>query len=384
MAVRKIRNSWWIDFRHHYVRYRKKSPDNSKAGAEAYEALLRQKLARGENIGRQDVSQEEREQKFKLFAWKWFEIYVKTNNKASGIRHKLYTLRSSLVPFFGEIALNKITTFHIERFKAKKINDGLTNKTINNHLIVLSSCLHTAQDWACIESLPKIKKLKVPPSDTNFLTQEESEKLLTHSKGIWKEIIFTALKTGMRRGELQALAWSDINWSNKTLTVRHSWCVVKKGLNTPKSNKTRHIPLMSELYKLLSEKKVSTGFVFPDENGKIFNDKKLNNEIRKACIRADIRKISCHTLRHTFASHLVMKGAPLLAIQELLGHSDIQTTMRYAHLTESSLKSATDLLEPSCESSEICGHHMGNAEKQLVRIGKIKQEDPFRSPYFKP
>ena len=177
-----------------------------------------------------------------------------------------------------------------------------------------------------------------------------------------------ALKTGLRRGELQGLTWPDINLNNRTLTVRHSWCDNIKVLNTPKSNKMRHIPLTNELYEVLLQNKSSSGFVFPGEDGRRFAGKRLNQEIRKACTKAGVRQISCHTLRHTFASHLVMKGAPVKAIQELLGHADIQTTMRYAHLSPSSLKTAIDLLEPSSRPPENVGQYMVNGEQQPVMV----------------
>ena len=370
MAIRKINKWWWIDFSHNHIRYRKPSPDNSRDGAEAYEALLRQKLARGETLDRQDTKQEECEQKFKEFAWKWVETYVKTNNKPSEIGRKRHTLRAHLIPYFGEIRLDKITTFRIEQYKAKKIKAGLANQTINNHLTVLSSCLHAAEDWVNLEKLPKIKRLKVPPSQFDFLSPEELKRLLAHTNGMWRELILMASKTGLRRGELRGLAWSDINWDNKTLTVRQSWCEVKKGLVTPKSNKERHIPLTNELYEMLLQKKVSFGFVFSGQGGQRLNHGRLKRELEKACTRAGIRKITCHALRHTFASHLVMNGAPLKAVQDLMGHADIKTTMRYAHLTSSSLNAAIDLLEPTYRPSEKFGHYMVNAEQELVSVGQ--------------
>lgn len=368
MAVRKINNSWWVDFRHNYIRHRKRSPDNSKAGAEAYEAVLRQKLARGETLNREDSDQQEREQKFEAFAWKWFETYVRTNNKASEINHKKCALRAHLVPFFGAIPLNKIQTLHIEEYKAKKTKEGLANKTVNNHLATLSSCLHTAQDWVNLKNLPKIKKLKLPPDNFDFLSLEESEQLLAHAHGMGREIILMALKTGLRRGELQGLTWPDINLNNKTLTVRHSWCDIKKGLVAPKSNKTRHIPLVYELREALLQKKLSSGYVFPDENGQRIDGRLINQELRNACSKAGLRKITCHNLRHTFASHLVMKGAPLKAVQELMGHADIKTTMRYAHLTPSTLNAAIELLEPSARPPENFGQYMVNREQQPVMV----------------
>jgi len=348
MAVRKIKNSWWVDFQFNFERIRKRSPANYKAGAEAYESVLRQKLARGEllELAKPDKNQQEREQKFKEFAWKWFETYVKTNNKHSEISRKKYTLRTKLIPFFGETPIDKIDTLQVEQYKSKKTGEGLTNKTVNNHLTVLSSCLRTAQEWFELKKIPKMKNLKMPLLKIDFLSRDECELLLANTKGVWREIIFTALKTGLRRGELKGLNWSDINWNNKTLTVRHSWCDYKKGLDTPKSNRERHIPLTDELYEMLVRRRQATGFVFVDERNQRFAGKRLNQEISDACKIAGIREVTCHTLRHTFASHLTMAGASMKAIQELMGHAHIQTTMRYAHLGSSSLRETVNLLEP--------------------------------------
>lgn len=370
MAVRKIKNSWWVDFRHDYIRYRKKSPENSRAGTQAYEAALRQKLARGEPLAlaEPDHKQKEREQKFKDFAWQWFETHVKTNNKHSEIHNKKYNLQANLIPFFGETPIAKIETLQVERYKSKKISEGLANKTINNHLIILGKCLRDAQEWLDLPKIPKIKKLKIPPLKINFLSHEECDLLLAHSSGLWREIILTALKTGLRRGELQALDWSDINWSNRTLTVRHAWCESKGALDTPKNNRERHVPLVDELYEMLARRKQTTGFVFADAKNRRFDSKELNRELGNACRGAGIREITCHVLRHTFASHLVMAGASLKEIQELLGHASIQMTLRYAHLAPSSLWKAIRLLEPAQKIFLDFGQPVGNAGQPLLKV----------------
>lgn len=346
MSARKLtKNSWYVSFSFQGQRIRKKSPENTKVGAETYETLLRQKLARGEQIDFDETQAASQKQKFKDFAWKWFETYVKTNNKPSEISRKKYTLQTNLLPFFSETPLNRISTMQVEEYKSKKKNQGLGPKTINNHLSVLSSCLHTAQDWLGLEKLPRVKKLPAPPETFDFLTYEESHSLLSHAAGVWHDIILMALNTGMRIGEIRGLRWVDIDWNNRMITVRHSWCDYKKALLSPKSNKERHIPLNNDVYTMLSRQKFASGFVFADKKGDRVDAQRLNKEIGKACMRAGLRVISCHTLRHTFASHLVMKGAPLKSIQELLGHSHIQTTMRYAHMAPASLREAVGLLE---------------------------------------
>src|SRR5262245_54296174 len=117
MAVRKIKNSWWVDFRAHHARYRIRSPDNSRAGAEAYEATLRQKLARGESIA-QRSEEIPPDQTFEQFAWKWFDEYAVPNNKFTELRMKKAALRSSLIPFFNKIPIKRITAHDVEQYKA--------------------------------------------------------------------------------------------------------------------------------------------------------------------------------------------------------------------------------------------------------------------------
>src|SRR3989344_8004811 len=269
--------------------------------------VLRNKISKGEPVlsardekGRIKEAQRQNEcsQKFKDFAWKWFEMYVKTNNKHSEIKNKEYALRGSIIPFFGETQIDQITTLQVEQYKASEMKKGLSSKTTNNHLIILGKCLRTAQEWFDLPKIPKITKLKVPPQKFEFLSREESENLIANAVGVWREVIMTALKTGLRRGELVALQWQDINWHNHTLSIRRSWCDTKKGFDTPKSNRERHIPLTDELYATLFQRKKTTGFVFI-ENGKRIESKQINRKLSEICDNAGLREITCHVLRHT-------------------------------------------------------------------------------------
>ena len=367
MAVRKIKNSWWVDFWFNYVRYRKRSPENSRAGALAYEVVLRRKLAHGEDIDN-TTRMTTQEQLFERFAWKWFDEYVLSNNKPSEQQTKKYILSASLVPFFGKMPVKQITTNDIEKYKAHALKEGVTRKTVNNRLTVFRKCLSTAYEWLDLEGrMPKIKWLKCPPPTTDYLSPDECALLLSKVDGIVREIILTALRTGMRQGELKGLQWSSIDWQNKVITVRHSWCEYTKGLCSPKSNRERYIPIDNDVYEVLLRRKKNTGYVFLDADDKVFNDQRLERRLMSACKKAGLRKIGWHTLRHTFASHLAMKGVPINTVQTLLGHTDIRTTMRYAHVAPSTLRTAIDLLNPKCVLSVDFGQPVGNQWLQVQR-----------------
>jgi integrase len=343
MAVRKIQNTWWVDFWFNHLRYRKRSPENSRAGAQAYELVLRQKLARGKPL---ELNHSYGNQpNFAQFSRRWYDQYVKANNKPSEQYAKEKILRSSLVPFFGEMRLDQIKTERIEEFKAQQSATGVTKKTINNRLAILRKCLNDANEWLGIP-VPKIKLLKADPPKTDYLTPGEQELLLEHADGHIRTMILLALRTGLRQGEIRGLQWTSIDWQNRIMTVRHTWYDYKHVLVSPKGNRERHIPFDAEMYELLYPDRKQSGFVFLSPYGEPYTCHRLIDELAKVCRKAHIRKIGWHALRHTFATSLTSRSVPLPIVQTLLGHSTITTTMRYAHIADSALRTAIEKLNP--------------------------------------
>jgi integrase len=342
MSIYKNKNKYWISIYHERKRIRRASPENTYAGAKAYESVLRQKLARGEGII-EKIEDDKPIPNFNDFTQRWFDVYVKNNNKHSEILNKASVLRAHLNPYFGKKALNKISNFDIENYKALKIKSKQSNKSINNHLIVLNKCLRTAQEWEVVESIPKIKLLKIPPQKFDFLNIEECELLLNNSIGVLREMILFGLKTGLRFGELIALNWNDINFQNNIIVVQKS---ISRGImGSTKSNRIRYIPLSNDLLQILILRLKNKGFVFCDKDDKFLNPVTCQRWLHKACNKAGLRKIGWHTLRHTFASHLAQNGVSVVLIKGLLGHADIKTTMRYSHLTSLEFKGAIESLD---------------------------------------
>lgn len=349
MSVRlnKKTKSWFVDIVYDYgKRFRKNSPENSKGGALNYEAFLRSQLAMGKSIERIEADTKPIPT-FAQFSKKWLEVHVVPNNKFSEQKTKRSALKCWLLPFFGKKPLDQIGVRDIEEFKANGRKKGLSEKTVNNHLAVLSKCLSTAYDWKEMPlPPPKISWLKVPPPQTRHLSPDECNLLLSHCGGVLREMILTGLRTGMRQGELIALQWSSINWENQTIAVRHNQCYYKKELISTKNNRVRIIPMDVDVYETLYRRKKDTGYVFTDENNAAQGCRGLLARLKKTAKEAGIGNIGWHILRHTFASQLTAKGAPIVAVQTLLGHSSIGVTLRYAHVAPSTLRSAIDLLNP--------------------------------------
>lgn len=218
-------------------------------------------------------------------------------------------------------------------------------KTVNYEIKTLRAIFRFGQKRGFCSSNPtdEVTRLKVVEvKEPRFLTHDECQTLLDHSTEWYRPIFFTFLSTGLRLGELVNLQWGDIDLARKVLKVR------KKTDWTPKAGE-RQVPLNSGMIALLKRIRPQRfdrdSYIFTRRDGQ-----KLGGKLRKALESTakkaglyDVTKV--HTLRHTFASHLVMKGVDLPTVQRLLGHSDIQTTMIYAHLAPEHLAGAVDKLD---------------------------------------
>ncbi|MCP4449333.1 MAG: site-specific integrase [Myxococcales bacterium] len=341
----KARQFWMIDVDYKHPsgrrqRVRKVAPVQTRREAERYEHQLRRELADG-SYGESEVAVPTLE----AFA-REFLIYAGANNKPSGVAAKEGALRVHLVPALGRHALHKITEKELEYFKADKLRAGLSPKTINNLLSILRQLLVVATEWGFIANVPRVRWLKVPKPIFDFLDFEEASRLVegASAEPEWQTMIWLALKTGLRLGELRALQWDDVDLVAGRLVVRHSaW---KQHLGTPKNGRTREAPLSAQTVKRLRAHRHLRGdFVFCRMDGAMLTKEQCKWPLWRACKRAGLRRVGWHPLRHTFASHLVMRGVPLKAVQELMGHSTIEMTMRYSHLSPDVRSDAVALLD---------------------------------------
>jgi integrase len=339
MPPRKIDGSWHCDFWFDRCRYRKKAPLNTRGAADELERMYLQRLMSGHSIEPPKIVQEPT---FGQFAKRWYETYVMTNNKPSEQFQKQSILTHHLLPYFSSKPLSKIDGGHIEGYKSLKKAKGLSDKTINNHLGVLSKCLHSANEWGELKALPRIKGLKTISQRLDHLSPEESTRLLSDTQEPLRYgLILIALHTGMRPGEIAALTWENVDLDLRIITVRQS--IWKDQVVSTKTHRERHIPMSDDVCAYLNNRTERTGFVFARPDGRPTGDL-CGKVIRRICKRVGLRRICWYTLRHTFASQLVSKGVPLPAVQALMGHANIGMTMRYAHMAPSVLKDAVDLL----------------------------------------
>lgn len=366
MAIRKRRNGQW--FYRKWVRLphggrirvfgtpREYGLSNTKAGTE--EALRRKQaeLIDGEKPTRaSSVSSAPYLRDFESI----YLEHSRINNKHSTYTSKVEIFERHLTPELGDRRLDEIDYAAIEDLKLALVKarrvvidgrpediDPLGPKTINNVMSVLRNTLTVAVKRRVLGSVPEIDWLDYEDADFDFLTFDEADALLSAASkdGEWGVMVTVALKCGLRQSELLGLQWDDLDLRKGLLRVKRQ--VYKGRIGSPKSGKGRDVELGDTVLRALkAHRHLRSEWVFCNLDGKRYTDGECKWPLWRACKGAELRRIGWHVLRHTFASHLVMRGAPLRHVQELMGHSTIKMTERYAHLMPEAKRDVVKLLD---------------------------------------
>jgi integrase len=297
-----MRGVWWVDFRYERKRIRRKSPTNTRRGALEFERQLRERLVSGMSLDGSGPQQESGKEvpRCAAFFAEWVETYAKTNNKPSEAYMKEMMVRRHLTPFVGKLRLDQVGVREIERYKAKKTRT-LKPKTINNHLTVLRRSLVSAVEWGYLDHVPPVKWMRTAPPAFDFFTHEESERLLAATPEEFVAMVTTALRAGLRRGELMALRWQDVDFRTGKILVRRS--VWKGHVTAPKNHRHREVPMSPQLTAALKEHRHLRGeLVFGQPAGAMRTKDMIKRVLPHACRKAKLREIQWHVLRHSFAS----------------------------------------------------------------------------------
>lgn len=252
-------------------------------------------------------------------------------------------IRRHLRPAFGALQLQEIGMEHADRFIAERRH--LHDKTVLNLLTLLSSMLNLAVDLGWLARAPKIRKpnVRVFDQDYRYLRDDEDyHRLLTAARDEGEDayvLYATALFTGMRQGELAGLRWVDVRFNQKRIVVQHSFD------GPTKAGDVRYVPIFDDLLPILREWRLKnpTALVFTNRDGKMLQPcsrifaERLHRVLDAAGFDRptegrNVHALNFHSLRHTFASHWMMRGGDLFKLQRILGHKDVKMTQRYAHL----------------------------------------------------
>jgi integrase len=285
----------------------------------------------------------------------WVLVHRKSGNDA------IKVIQRNFYPLFANKPLNEIDLRTVDRWRTQRLEQGRKTATVNRACARFKAALSKAVEWDILDSHP-LKNLKALPEDATgklrFLSTEEeialraalnqreiigcnkrdkankwrAERSYTlmpdfkkhHFFDYLKPMILLSINTGLRRGEILHLTWEQVAQDNRLLTL-HGY--------GNKRGKTRHLPLNSEAFDVLScwqSQSDTTGLIFESKTGGIIND--FRKSWARLLLKAGIENFRWHDLRHHFASRLVMNGIDLNTVRELLGHADIKMTLRYAHL----------------------------------------------------
>lgn len=303
-----------------------------------------------------------------LFFKPWAETHQKSHEQ------NIKRIKSVFKTFLKR-KLDDISVIDLERWRAGRKAIGNKTTTINRDIASIKAVFNRAVDFEVLEANP-IAKVKKAREDTRprvrYLSDEEQNSLLCAldhrerrriseriSANRWrkergykrlpdltkmaftdhlKPMVILSLHTGMRRGEVFDLDWQNVDFNARSIAVVGY---------TAKSGRTRHIPMSRTCHDLLADWRaqcdISSGRVFQNANGERFNN--VKKSWTKLLKQAGIQNFRWHDMRHDFASRLAMAGVDLNSIRELLGHSDYEMTLRYAHLAPSHKRKAVELLD---------------------------------------
>jgi integrase len=329
----------------------------TKRGAEAWLRDLLDQARRGTLPGliRTDAT-------FADAAAEWLRyIEHDRERKPSTVAGYRAIVRAQLIPAFGDVPVEEITTPMIESWIAG-VDRSASTRT--KALVLMHGIFQRARKLYGLPVNP-VADVENPPTrrsgDIEVFSPEEVMALVRAAVSEQDAAIYlTAAFTGLRRGELLALRWRDVDFAGQVIRVRASYA--EGQLTTPKSGKVRSVPMAADVAKALAklgQRPHRTGdddLVFLGDWGGYVDGSALRRRYAAALKRAGLRRLRFHDLRHTFGTRMIAK-ADIRRVQEWMGHADVQTTMKYLHYVprEDDAKLVTEAFEleqPAARSSE--------------------------------
>ena len=318
--------TWWLDFRHNGTRHAVRLGNRiSRSVAKELASVKRGAILKGEaGIGKKRKDAPFEKVKGAFLDW------TITNKRPRTVRVYRQAL-ARLARSFSQKTLTQISSFDIERHKRDRAEKGARIQA-NREVAVLKNLFNKAKAWGLYEGENPalgVKFLEEPKRRLRYLEPSEEAKLLEVSSPLLRSLIIIGTNTGIRVGaEALTLKWSDVDLTRNILTVQAAYS---------KNGQTRNIPLNSRAKEAFQQLKNTSRSesVFAKPNGLPY--KSMEKPFMKACKDAGLSGtgVSLHTLRHTFASSLVMAGVDLVTVQQYGGWSDLSLVQRYSHLSAS-------------------------------------------------
>jgi len=356
-VYRNNRGKWCIDIDDFFhgdgrkqPRIRKTSPVQTERGAKQYERDTRQSLLNG-TYGQKGPDEVPT---LKEYQETFLDVYRGEKRKASGLRDKVSLFKAHLIPLFGDKKLDsfKLVDQHRLRSRFAKLSNTRCNSASSamNRVIALYYKLSEREgEFFQFEILPVVSKTR-PFYDFEHLAQLVAG---AREHGATAEVaVLLGADAGLRRSEMFALLARHCDLKRRVLIIEEAEVVIngERHWDDTKGLKARYVDMTARLHAALSRhlaKSKPNARVLVDAKGEPFDNYTFRWELM-----TPVQELSgleptgnVHILRHTFCSHLAIKGVPVLTIKELAGHANISTTLKYMHLAPGEKRRAIDLLE---------------------------------------
>jgi len=329
------RGIWYINYAVNGERFKVSTGTRNKKLAQVKLEDLKVKLFKGElGVSEASASGANVGEFFRRFI-----DYAKANYASQHLQSDLSRIKN-LQDFLARKGVKKIGSISpglIEEFMTVVLS-GRSAKTRKNYLTLLKTMLNYAVKWGELDKNP-LAGIKPPKivKKFHFYSKAEVSKLIHEAQEPLTTAIIILVNTGLRRAEIFNLRWRDVDLKGKRLRV---WPY--DGF-TPKGKRPRSVPLNEaalSVFRTLKESADDSEYAFRPFNSMFSIYERFSDLLKRLGIKGTL-----HDLRHTFASHLAMAGTPIPVIKEFLGHSDIATTMIYAHLSPERHLAEVDKLE---------------------------------------
>jgi integrase len=363
---------WYAAYQNESGKYqsRKLGPADALTVAQAREMAryVAAKVAKGES-----VKKERSAEKITLGSYLKDAYFRAASQNLKSSDETIRKITADFATYFDK-PIDELTPIMFEKWRTKRLEAGAKAATVNRTLSTLRSALNWGIKSGLIESNPIQRLGKLKESDSRsivrYLSDDEREhlenalisreRILQKKNGgeirgeFWdylRPAVLVSLNTGIRRNTLFSLVWGDVDFSSQSLSLRGE---------ISKNGKTARIPLNDDAYDILSswreqsEKRGDDDLIFPSPK----TGDKLENARRswEGVLReAGIENFRWHDMRHDFASQLVMRGVDLTVVCELLNHSNLKLTMRYAHLAPKQKLDAVQALNRRTKGDKIIG-----------------------------
>ena len=372
---------WWVFVTHQGRRTSRQIGD--KKAAQTVAAKIQAKLALGEfEFGEPDRT---KPTQFQKYAEEWLERYAKRHCRPATYEGYSRLLRQRVFPLFGNTPFDAVTRRDIEALANHMADRGLSKSTIRFCVGAVRGIYNDAIDHGAVLTNPAARPGKFLKDKTDRrlnivpLTPQEVTRLLAAAEAIDREralrpvkevspsfslFLLTAVRTGLRLGELMGLQWGDLDFNGRFIEVKRQWN--RAAYSPTKSGRMRRVDMSRQLCEALRQamdsRRVELAIqgreidpnepVFRSGAGGPLQESNVRRRLLAPCLeRAGIRQIHPHVLRHTFASLLLSNGEPITYVKEQLGHASIQLTVdTYGHLIPGANKAAVDKLDaaPIC------------------------------------